>query len=260
METLSKEVFSRILPEVHNATLLINSIGYNPFVLANQTITHHYEEGQEDITLHNLWEYCKANPHHDTKVIYLHSKGSFHDTKENSQLRDFVTEGALSEECASLPDQCHVYSSRMSPLPHPLTSGNMWLARCDYVARLNDPFAEVQYEQIKSEDIPCNGWGRYYFEHWIHSHPSVKPCDLYVGKEYVWNYGPLPSSGYEKHLEMAPRFEKFQDYAIGEENCSNQTQNASNALHHRLWEYNQLYKQRPDQSWWGWKFYDINGT
>lgn len=58
----------------------------------------------------------------------------------------------------------------------------------------------------------------------------------HVGMEYVWNYGPLPSSGYEKSLEMAPRFEKFQDYVI-DKICPEQTQNTSNLLYHRLWEY-----------------------
>ena len=56
VENLSKEVFWRILPEVHNATLLVKFIGYNPILIANQTITHHYKEGGEGITLHALWK------------------------------------------------------------------------------------------------------------------------------------------------------------------------------------------------------------
>lgn len=35
----------------------------------------------------------------------------------------------------------YICSSRMSPLPHPHTSGNMWLAKCDYISQLIDPKA-----------------------------------------------------------------------------------------------------------------------
>ena len=47
----------------------------------------------------------------------------------------------------------------------------------------------------------------------MHSHPSVKPCDLYPGKDFVWDYGNVPPSPFEKKLQMAPRF-NFQQYAI----------------------------------------------
>ena len=93
----------------------------------------HYPEGGEDLTYHVLWNYCRNNPYHNAKVVYLHSKGSFHDSSQNTDLRKFITNSALSKECANLPDQCDVCSYRMSPFPYPHTSGNMWLARCDYV-------------------------------------------------------------------------------------------------------------------------------
>jgi len=140
----------------------------------------HRINGTEMITLNSLWDFCKHNPHVE-KVVYLHSKGSSRDTPDNANLRKFLTIGALSKECASVdPSTCNVCSSRFSPLPHPHTSGNMWLARCDYVRQLIDPF---DFEERMSEFTSnctsngresCDGRIRFSAEHWIHSHPTVK--------------------------------------------------------------------------------------
>ena len=147
VNNLVQEQLSLIIPELHHNDVYINSIGYNTTVIANQTITHHYEEGQEDLTLHALYEYCKTTPNpHEQKVVYLHSKGSYHDSPSNTALRQFVSASPLSKECANLPDQCNVCSTRMSPLPHPHSPGNMWLARCDYVMKLVDPSGHLGAE------------------------------------------------------------------------------------------------------------------
>ena len=74
-------------------------------------------------------------------VVYLHSKGSFHDSTGQKQLREYLTKGALSEECLTLPNQCNVCSTRISPHPHLHVPGIMWASRCDYVSRLVDPLA-----------------------------------------------------------------------------------------------------------------------
>ena len=109
-----------------------------------------YQIIQLDITIkHDILEYSSHpnDNNHETKIIYLRSKGSYNDTPEYKKLRSFLTKGALSKECAGsdddndLPDKCNVCSSRMPPLPHPHTPGNMWLARCDYVSKLIDPLA-----------------------------------------------------------------------------------------------------------------------
>ena len=110
------EQFRAINPNIHDMNISINSIGHRMSYIPKQyTITHH-ETGGEDMTLHSLWEYCQANNHTETKVVYLHSKGSFHPDENNDMLRRFLTEGALSDECAHLPNECDVCSSRMSPL------------------------------------------------------------------------------------------------------------------------------------------------
>jgi hypothetical protein len=132
-----------------------------------------------------LKQYCKDYP--AAKVVYLHSKGSFNPMEVNERLRRFQTRGELLEECANLPSSCNVCSSRMSPIPHPHPSWNMWLAKCDYVQKLTNLMTlkkktkELRYSPNngnKPRNNACIGKGRFAAEHWIHSHPSVMPCDL----------------------------------------------------------------------------------
>lgn len=239
----------------------------------NITLQKHYKEGNEGLTLHALWDFCRqpANNHHDTRVIYIHSKGSFHPKPSNTALRTFLTIGALSEDCYSLPSQCDVCSSRMSPLPHPHTPGNMWLARCDYIAKLVDPYIlndNILPLKFQNKN-PCRGFGRYFFEHWVHSHPHVKPCDLYTNINFVWGYtGEIPnetkwfdssSTTAQKQLQMAPRFD-FEDYS--KRVCNN---TRAGSMKERIYNYKHLYPSlfadtstslaALDKSWWGWEFF-----
>ena len=178
---------SFLLPEYHKS-FYVQSMGGVQLNITNTTILGHRPKGNEVITLHSLWKFCKKNPQTE-KVVYLHSKGSFHPKPKNTRLRKFLTAGALSEECALVGTQCNVCSTRFSPLPHPHTPGNMWLARCDYIRKLIDP---LQFEETmnsiysartnttqckRMDDISessCVGLGRFSAEHWVHSHPSVK--------------------------------------------------------------------------------------
>ena len=200
--------------QIENATIQIE----------NATILQHDDEDHEPQTLGLLYQHCVENPS-DT-VVYLHSKGSFHAKQENNRLRRFLTRGALSEECAHMPDQCNICSSRFSPLPHPHTSGNMWVAKCVYVRKLINP---IEFQQ-KMEDIfkdgdsikgiapevvdkihpSAFGLGRYAAEHWINSHPSAVPCDLASDDyKYTWSYDGVPDEDFQIDLKTAPRFEEW---------------------------------------------------
>ena len=242
-------------PLLHDATnVTITSIGHPlSSVPYNQTISVHHNEGSEFLTLHSIWEYCQRHNHSATRVIYLHSKGSYHPHKRNDLLRDFLTKGALSEECANLPESCNVCSSRMSPLPHPHTSGNMWLARCDYIAQLFNPFMTSEHILFHKNDY-CKGWGRLLAEHWVHSHPSVKPCDLYPGKEFTWDYFNIPQGekAEQRELKSAPRF-KLKDY-VHSRHCHHESQ-IENFVSERMRNYELLYNiTEVDGDWWGWDF------
>ena len=274
VQSIVNEQLSLLLTE-HHTLFYITSIGYNlplqlPNIIPNDTIIQHYETGNEGKTLHAIWEYCNHpdNSNHETKIVYMHSKGSYHDEPQNIKLRSFLTQGALSKECAiDIPDTCNVCSSRMSPLPHPHTPGNMWLARCDYIANLIDPFAYDKQKLHKNfyEHNSCRGFGRYFFEHWINSHPSVSPCDLYPGKEYIWGYENIPEVGdLVKEMKLAPRWFDIDSYKRPEYKNRNRciTTNKQNVAE-RMWNYEQLYNItastiKKNEKWWGWKVFNVS--
>ena len=67
----------------------------------------------------------------------------------------------------------------------------MWLASCRYVATLLAPPAfqkgmDTYWGRLgfaisgppAMQGTPWVGTGRYAMEHWVHSHPSVRPCDV----------------------------------------------------------------------------------
>jgi hypothetical protein len=251
-----EEQLSRRIPEVHTP-VFVNSIG-SLVPVEGAKLLNHYQDATEIVTLKALYDYCLHAPD-DKKVIYLHSKGSFTDNKGNSKLRRFLTAGALSRECASIsPDMCDVCSSRFSPVPHPHTSGNMWLARCSYIKTLIDPMEFVDaMERVGTNYTggkdywPCDGRQRYAAEHWVHSHPSAKACDLYTQRTFVWNYEGVPRvSKFLKNIELAraPRFD-LQAYIIHRV-CPGR----GVTLQPRLREYSILYNQTPSRDWWGWNY------
>jgi hypothetical protein len=262
VDQLVSQQMATMNPKIH-FPVFVNSIGYR-INIPNTTMLGHYENGTEMITLRSLWTHCKENPL--DRVVYLHSKGSYTDTFENGLLRRFLTTGALSRHCANLPETCNVCSSRFSPLPHPHTSGNMWLARCEYVRYLMDPFefsdrmdefnTEGSNNGRGNDQAACDGRLRYSAENWIASHPSVKPCDLYPNPKFKWGYLGLPRTRtFDVALAPAPRF-RAMEYVMWPE-CAGRGLD----LQQRLLEYQGLYHQRPDDSWWGWRFFEqIDGS
>mmetsp|Transcript_25374 Transcript_25374/g.38788 ORF Transcript_25374/g.38788 Transcript_25374/m.38788 type:complete len:348 (-) Transcript_25374:389-1432(-) len=265
VKTLVDEQLAYFDPEdsQYHEDILVTSIGHPLSNFTHGTIREHTDTGSEALTIHAIWEFCKANPHHEQKVVYLHSKGSYHDTSGNKRLRPFLTRGALSKECSNLPDKCNVCSSRMSPIPHPHTPGNMWLARCDYIAKLVDPTIDFKseandYPNQIAYDNPCKGWGRYFIEHWVHSHPSVRPCDLYQGNTFFYGYRNVPDETFEPELQMATeRFPGGLMQGLYNGNICGNIFNGFTEVKDRIWQYDKLYHEKPDESWWGWKFYNV---
>jgi len=219
-----------------------------------------YESASESVTLKHIWSYCQETENENQKVAYLHSKGSYTATVENGRLRRFITTGALSMECANMPkDMCNICASRFSPAPHPHTSGNMWLARCDYIKQLKDPDT---FEQAMDSlgytggerYLACDGRGRYSAEHWVLSHPNVKPCDLFKDPRFTWNYDGIPKVGeFRKNLELAkfPRFELGLYLKTKIQVCPFR----GTSLSFRINEYKGLYNMEPPADWWGHGFF-----
>jgi hypothetical protein len=245
------------LKEYHNP-VYVHTIGY-PLSITNTTLLqHHTTNASELVTLHSLWEYCTTHPFE--KVVYLHSKCSYHPSTENDRLRQLLTMGALSEECATNTDNfaSNLCGFRVSPFPHPHIPGNMWLAHCSYVNNLFEPFHFqnkmniVQKKLVLNDDTPpyCTGNGRYSAEHWIHSHPSVKPSDLYNNPKFTWGYDGLRNRFHSKDFmwNIAPRYDL--NHWSNPECDSRYTD-----MTHRLKEFRLLYNMTPGDEWWGWNFW-----
>lgn len=254
-ESIVKEQISQLSPR-HK--LFVRSIGVSSNIYQNATVIRHDEVGDENMTLGLLWEHCVNHPN-DT-VVYLHNKGSYHSNKENDRLRKFITRGVLSEECSNMPLSCNVCSSRMSPLPHPHVSGNMWVARCNYIKKLINPmkFKEKINKFLDGLNLvvgepSCHGRGRYAVEHWVFSHPSNNPCDLSSGS-FVWSKNGVPKGDFKKVLKLAPRYEKKAYKIPGI--CVDENESSGDKIEHRLREYDFLYNELPPKTWWGWKFWD----
>jgi hypothetical protein len=263
VEAIVKEQLSYLNPTQHK--VFLRTIGY-PLKIENATHLQHDNSGDEIETLQLLWEYCTHNytatTEREDKVIYIHSKGSFHSHPDNDRLRRFLTRGVASEECTNkLPSTCNVCSSRMSPFPHPHTSGNMWLARCDYVQRLIEP---VKFEEAMRKAHP--GWkrswqaavglGRYGAEHWIYSHPSAQACDLSADKRYTWAYKNCPEADFDIDFKLAPRF-SYETYLNKENLGFEYNQPFGLTWEFRVAEYKALFGEDVDisESWWGWEFF-----
>lgn len=252
VQALMNEQFQFWNETIHG-DVYITSIGVPPTNLTYPLrLREQRRTGDEVVTLDALWEYCQSNP--SSKVIYLHSKGSFHPTKVNDVLRNFLTRGALSTECANLPNDATVCSSRMSPFPHTHTSGNMWLARCSYVQLLEKP--STYQETLGGANEPCVGMGRFAAEHYIHSHPACRPVDLYTQPDFIWAYDFIPSlEDFEAAMDLAPAPRFIADVYVAHPPCND---GKLRLQRHVLEEFQRIYNQTPAADWWGWKFY--NGT
>ena len=149
-----------------------------------------------------------------------------------------------------MPSSCNVCSSRFSPIPHAHVSGNMWAAKCEYIQTLMNPVEMLAMET--KDDNACRGTGRYTSEHWVHSHSSVRPCDLYDNPEFTWNYDGIPEKPFEINLQQAPRFplDTYKKQVCGDR---------GHKIEHYYEDYKRLYNITDyGESWWGWKFYNVS--
>jgi len=190
----------------------------------------HYTNATESVTLSSLYDYCHtdiAKENDMKRVVYLHSKGSFHDHGKQTPWRRALTNSSLHLDCLSPPNSdCDVCGAQYYTMFGSMFPGNMWTAKCSYIRKLLPPTnngeyvhrkneAIKQYLILKSENIVYNtlGWhqdvffglGRYINEHWVASHPSIQPCDMHSPQVGFWNMvkGQVKDDQYE--WGMAPR-------------------------------------------------------
>jgi hypothetical protein len=190
-------------------------------------------EGDESLTLESLYDYCRD--HSEALVTYIHDKGSFHNHTNNAKLRRLGTKAVFSNECQNVHNNvtdeetaCTSCSARFAPFPYAQHTGNMWTASCSYIQKLLPPRrfrirmdSLVAHLIVKSETNPSIprptkqdirlqydiGTRRFAFEHWVASHPSIQPCDVYPNARYLYGYDNLPDqdSSWAEQLQTAPR-------------------------------------------------------
>ena len=189
-----------------------------------------HKTGHEERTLTPLHAFCTKNP--EASVAYLHDKGSFRNVFNRSvrgrqkRLRQALLRGLGSVGCLAAitkGDACDVCSTHFTALPHQHTKGNMWLASCRYIAKLLAPPAfqkgmDAYWGALGFDKggtlmgTPWVGTGRYAMEHWVHSHPLVRPCDVSEKPlETLEDMIQLASGGWDSSVATAaPRIDAAQ--------------------------------------------------
>lgn len=114
------------------------------------------KEGDEQLTLQHLHDYCVANK--DDRVVYIHTKGAFTPSKENDILRNILMKAVTSPQCLEMNTftdtggRCDTCSTQFHGLPAHYP-GNMWVANCDYVSKLIPPNVFEKKKQSLLKDI-----------------------------------------------------------------------------------------------------------
>eukprot|EP00525_Craspedostauros_australis_P010483 CAMPEP_0198133706 /NCGR_PEP_ID=MMETSP1442-20131203/59706_1 /TAXON_ID= /ORGANISM="Craspedostauros australis, Strain CCMP3328" /LENGTH=371 /DNA_ID=CAMNT_0043794837 /DNA_START=701 /DNA_END=1816 /DNA_ORIENTATION=+ len=108
------------------------------------TMIRHVADGNEELTLTQLHEHCQHHPSH--RVVYIHSKGTYHPTLSNDILRRLSMRAVTSKQCNTARSACNVCSAHFSVYPFFTATGNFFVAQCQYVQQLLPP---TTYRQRK---------------------------------------------------------------------------------------------------------------
>lgn len=248
----------------------------------------HYRSATESVTLSQLHHYCSLHP--SDSVVYLHNKGSLHpNIKGQDRWRRTMTAAATSELCleGGLQDRgCNTCGMLFQPLPTNHFPGNMWAAKCKFVKQLLSPDQyharrPVIDEWIRNQtsmgiwqkysglfplEAHYTGRDRYEAEHWLGSHPSIRPCD--VSKPANFDYWLDDDRDFhEFEVRTAPRHNisadwKWYQYASHPEVLTEDTEDHAQQrrrdfflLRGLLYRSIALYGVLPDTSSWVWDWF-----
>ena len=244
----------------------------------------HVEEGFEEWTLGAMYEYCLD--HEDQRVVYLHTKGSYHYSQSQDFWRQHLTNAALSSDCIQRAHAqgCELCGLMAIPQPTVHYTGNMFNAKCEYIRKLAHPKvfgAKLETFNQKGEELirqgilvsslldmglPCNtGSGRFAMEHWHGSHPSLqKVCDVstHYKIEYWLGVDPQNVKPEDWHLAYFPRHPITADWSHSNAAKLPKILNDESArlreyflLPGLLTKWYELYGEAPPQSSWVWSWY-----
>jgi hypothetical protein len=182
------------------------------------------EVDQSERTLQRTYEYCGPMDLGRKGFVYLHSGFNYHKDSNEALWRRHLTSAAASSACLEqglVKSPCHICGLIASAFPAIHFIGNMFAVRCAYVRKLIPPLEfKTRMRQVakdmmimilegklsvglgKEADYTF-GLDEYAMEHWMGSHPSVKPCDVSNSTEiFYWRQAPRLD---EFQLGMFPR-------------------------------------------------------
>ena len=225
----------------------------------------HKTNASEQITLQEMYEYCLRRPQ-DT-VVYFHNKGSFTSNSMNNRLRRQLTKAVFSKECLSIHNTTYdMCAATFTGFPFAHIPGNFFTANCNYVNRLIPPrdFERVRRgvheSMLQNKSLPWAsdtdakmsreswlGLGRYAMEHWIGSHPSLRPAMV-----YNLSLGPVTYKWVNKDLSWVPELRSNVKRA-GQKMMKKAPEFYRRSG--RLYLYEKLYGELPPPGSWVWDFY-----
>lgn len=204
-----------------------------PFDAPNIKINF-FKTGGEETSLNMLKAECASRA---SSVYYIHSKGSYTQTFENTVFRNALMTVIVTNwlEChkAIVNDNCDVCGLRFSPYPHAHFAGNFWWTHCGHINRLVPTNAFERFLSIDAPDCRDYSCGRQRcgYEHWVTSHPLTRAYDCLHNHEYVHSYEYLtdmkefncisaPRSHLTPHSIMSRlKHRFFHNYASGADSC-----------------------------------------
>lgn len=204
-----------------------------------------FSSGFEEVTLDMMQKDCV---YRSESVYYIHSKGAYTQTHENTLMRHAMMNVVVSKwnECflAIVQDKTDVCGLRFSPFPHAHFAGNFWWSHCAHIERLVPTATFSNFLSIDAPDCHDYSCGRRRCgtEHWVTSHPLTRTYDCLQNHEYIHSYEyledmnefrcvPAPRSHLSPHaIKSRLKHRFFHNYASGAESCL-----------HTLAEYNLIH-------------------
>ena len=170
---------------------------------------------------------------------------------------------------------CNVCSAQFTTLPFHGTVGHSFVAECSYISKLIPPdqftkakedlIEKILSKNISSEDIgyreppPKLNWQlqrsswvgtqRYAIEHWVYSHPSVRPCQVFPFSFAYNSYGNVP----ENYTDLIPNRTMSPKGKLSRRQSRNY--HPWFLFHGRMYEYNFLYSSKPYNGSWQFEHY-----
>jgi hypothetical protein len=241
----------------------------------------HLDQGFEKHTLQALYQHCANSSNSNVeadRVIYVHSKGSYHSSKAQNRWRRHMTDAVASRDCIehAHKQNCDLCGLLFVARPSHHFTGNMFNAKCSAIQKLLPPMEfEAKMETVASQarkwvqdgileaklfrlDEPwTSGTKRYAMEHWHGSHPSIqKICD-------VSNH---PTNKYWKSIRAEDRtpedwqlaqFPRRPQPGLPVDVANNESKRKREyfLLAGQLMKWYQLYGEAPPMDSWVWSWY-----